>query len=241
MLIISDYKDYYDTAIGYGGIDKSIVYKRKEIEINHEFGIYTEKYNKYFKFLLDTYTNKDSSFRYFYRYDYHNLFNLEFILLLVCGNIYPVINLHVTFAYAIKKRDYYFYNFEEFKEFIDKKFRKRMKKVKYRNNKQFFKDTEIFFHKLDHINQLSLINYHMDVDSPIVYYNMDDNKIILNAKLSNYDFYKVIDAFQMYQKLEMFLSGVMISPEKEIVQLDDISLRDKKGFNDMSFKKEKEK
>jgi hypothetical protein len=43
MLIISKFKDYYDTAIGVGGIDKSLVYQRITTEIEVDI------FSKYFK------------------------------------------------------------------------------------------------------------------------------------------------------------------------------------------------
>ena len=46
-------------------------------------------------------------------------------------------------------------------------------------------------------------------------------------------------AVSCFQEIDMFLSGIMQSPEKKMVNLTDKDMRDKKGFNDMSFKKEK--
>ena len=57
MYIVSKFHDYYDTAIGYGGVDKSIVYNRKTkyIDIkadskylhnNHPYGFKGSKKNR---------------------------------------------------------------------------------------------------------------------------------------------------------------------------------------------------
>lgn len=235
MLILSKFKDYYDTAIGYGGIDKSIVYKRKEIEIKPK--LYTEDYNKYAKFILDTFIN-ETMFEYMYRSN-RNKFTTSYYMLLICGEVYPCIQIHIVNKPA--SHDRFFYDYDSVVEFIKRRFYKSIYKDKYdKNGKRFFSKIENFFN-INNFNKLKLIDYHRNVDSPVIVYDMHYKIIIINDQLKKYDFYKVIDAFQMYQKLEMFLSGVMGRNDKEIIEIDDKSLRDKKGFNDMSFKKEKEK
>lgn len=239
MLIISKHKDYYDTAIGYGGIDKTIVYKRKEIEIIDPER-YSNDYNKYLKFFRDNLSDVHS-FPFRYRIGFFN-FDIYFHMIIFCGEVYPFFELYYFDQKRQKAYFQYFYSFDKIKKYIKKRFYKDLKHSKWdKNGVNFFKNLKNFYDSSININKLRLFDYHRSVDSPVILYEMSKKKVVLNPVLSKYNFYKIYDPFQTYQKIEMFLSGVMGTGEKEIIEIDDKSLRDKKGFNDMSFKKEKEK
>lgn len=59
-----------------------------------------------------------------------------------------------------------------------------------------------------------------------------------NPILKHYQFQKNIDANTAYQEISMFFCGVLGNIEKEMVNISDKDMRDAKGFNNMSFKKE---
>lgn len=59
------------------------------------------------------------------------------------------------------------------------------------------------------------------------------NKAEVNCKLSDYDFGKVFDSFSAYQEIMVYLSNQAI-PIKEIPKLDDKTMRDIKGCEQLS-------
>jgi len=106
MLIISKFHDYYDSSIGYGGVDKSIIYKREQniIEYPRSKGDkYTKLYNNYFKFFED---NDIMTEKYCF---YNNVVKHDKIVLLICGKIYSCIKLYIN-SY---NDSIYLYNYDE--------------------------------------------------------------------------------------------------------------------------------
>lgn len=61
-----------------------------------------------------------------------------------------------------------------------------------------------------------------------------------NPQLSRFDFGRVLDPYQCYQNIYSFLCN-QARPIKPIPKLDDITMRDIKGFDKFSFRKEKTK
>jgi hypothetical protein len=59
----------------------------------------------------------------------------------------------------------------------------------------------------------------------------------INPILAMYDFQKVMPPYEANQELAMYVGGVLSNVEDNMVQIDDISMRQAKGFDDMSFKK----
>lgn len=76
-------------------------------------------------------------------------------------------------------------------------------------------------------------NYH----APIITWRSDNTKVI-NDNLSQFNFQTVKDSFTAFQDIYTYLGG-KASPEKEIPKLDDIIMRDIKGFDKFSFRKDK--
>lgn len=64
--------------------------------------------------------------------------------------------------------------------------------------------------------------------------------LIVNPQLSPYSFGKIKDAQTAYQSIEMFLSNIA-HPNKPILPISDRDMRDAKGFDKWSFRKEKTK
>lgn len=58
-----------------------------------------------------------------------------------------------------------------------------------------------------------------------------------NPQLSRFDFGRILDPYQCYQNIYSFLCN-RARPMKPIPKLDNITMRDSKGFDKFSFKKE---
>jgi len=64
--------------------------------------------------------------------------------------------------------------------------------------------------------------------------------LTLNPILQNFAFYRMYDTIQAFQKIEMFISSVLVSENQGDVPVgDDVTLAKSKGFNEWSFRKEK--
>lgn len=238
MLILSKFQDYYDSAIGYGGIDKSIIYKRKEKLIEYPKSKFIKIYNKYFKFFDNL--NIDLVDEPYAR----NNFNYSYsgVILIICGKIYSCVKLNLRNEYG--SNYVCFYNLDEMEEYIKNNLNKKDYKNfinQYKQPKYFRNNLKDFFDipKSINLSELQIIDYHRQVNSPIIQYGSHHirmSNIVLNPNLKQFQFYKIIDSFQMFQTLEMFISGVMGSGKKPIIEIDDISKRDKHGFDYKSFK-----
>lgn len=64
-----------------------------------------------------------------------------------------------------------------------------------------------------------------------------DAKLEINGSLGQYQFYRVFDAYQAYQELDMFVAGVLSREGNSMVTIDDDSLRREKGFDCHSFRR----
>ena len=60
--------------------------------------------------------------------------------------------------------------------------------------------------------------------------------VFVNYLLKEYHFQKVFDPVSAFQEIDMYLSGVLAIQQPEMVEISDIDQRDKKGFNNWSFK-----
>jgi len=59
----------------------------------------------------------------------------------------------------------------------------------------------------------------------------------INGSLANYQFYRVFGAYEAYQELSMFMAGVLSGEDGPMAGIDDDSLRREKGFDCHSFRK----
>ena len=75
------------------------------------------------------------------------------------------------------------------------------------------------------------------IDKKVPLFALTNEKIILNANLKDYRFAKIKDPFTAFQDIMMYISGVLGVGEPEMVEISNNDMRDKKGFDDWSFKK----
>ena len=97
---------------------------------------------------------------------------------------------------------------------------------------------------------------------PTLYNTMADNKIVImrceltdhidlihntsrfwyinGVGLDSIEFYKVMDAYTLYQEIDMWVSGVMVSAGRPMVKISDKDRIHKHGFDGWSFRKHKD-
>jgi hypothetical protein len=66
------------------------------------------------------------------------------------------------------------------------------------------------------------------------------NTLILNPRLKDYSFQKVVPPAPAYQNLRVWVSNQAM-PEKPLPKIDDLTLSEAKGFNRYSFRCDKQK
>lgn len=262
MRIISKNQDYYDSAIGYG-IDKEVVYLRKpeEFYLNKRVSLfnreplslsnYSEEWKEKYGFIVLP------------EIDFHTINSLRDNAtegyLMFCGEIYPYI------IYEHREREngamhydnistHIFYNKTDFENFLVQMsdddlqdsiryYSRSMKPDSYRTRS--IKEVNKFFESFKFINKDKTIDFHMDLKTPIIKFEnhcgkyRNSSTITVNPVLKDIQFYKVKDAFQTFQEISMFVSGVLPRQGKEMIELDDKIKRDKHGFDEKSFKHRK--
>jgi hypothetical protein len=67
-------------------------------------------------------------------------------------------------------------------------------------------------------------------------WKMKNYDIELNPCLKEVQFYKAVDPFTMFQEIQMYISGVIGVDRMIPVTISDVSMRNKKGFDNLSFK-----
>ena len=233
MLIIAkkSEKDYYDGIAGTTGIDKTIVYDRQIIEFEkNDIPIIFEIKRRFWS--LKYYKNS------FYNIGYHKLKKeyykivydeYAYFIIGFCGKLYigwKLYNIINDNEHNITTK--FTYDIEYIKTILEQKswngnLNDRINDIQAYDALQMFRDlnTPIFI-------------YDSDYNRTYLYKNSDNNhysKFIINPLLKNYGFYKVFNAVQGFQEIQMFLSGVLGNKEKEIINVADKYKIEQHGFD----------
>lgn len=247
MIINSNFHDYYDVVMKHMS-DKDIVYNR----INKG----SERcYSKKEPIMYGTYVSFPEKIK-FPILDRHTIYHPNFFHFLIgfCGNIYPLVLVKKT----ILGPDVYVYDINTLEEAINikensPKFIKDFYKsprfiynLKY-TDYQFYRD--VFFNPktFDPLTKYFQIyntpifvleSFQRDTQHYQIIRNKIKCKISLHRRLDDFIFYTVKDTFSAYQEISMYISGVLGNIESSQENIPDDIMRDMKGFNDWSFKRE---
>jgi len=229
MYIISKNKDYYDGVAGSMGIDKTIIYERHPIETNKQNEM--PKIFKQSNFWQHRYNNpfinigySDIDLKKSKKYKKAHSFIIGF-----CGKLYIGWKFHYTvkrqgFALDEEKTDI-IHGYENAKKYLREKY--------WRYNL----DDDVKY-----VETYDPINIFREIKAPVFVYDTDTNdkhnNFIINPLLKDYEFYRVIDSFQAFQEIQMFMGGVLGSGEKDIVEVEDKYKITQHGFDKWSFRKE---
>ena len=219
MRIISKFKDYYDNAICYSYCDHSNIYVRNEQEyIDNTLNITALKYYPFFN---------------------HSI--LTFNILGFCGKFYLIIDYNGV--YYININDL----IDNFKPTNISLYKKYLESVTYENpgyKKVQVKDKlvrlpEKILNQFLEVNSNTLLqNLFIKYGIPYFLIKLTDIYGVKNPKLiTNFNslktlkFYKVFNANQTYQELEMFFNSVLVRSESPAQILDSKVLITAKGFD----------
>lgn len=237
MRIISKFKDYYDFASAYG-FDPDRTYARKTQEVTPE---------KEFKHFGSRY------------------YDGRYQAIGFCGDIYPFVNLFcinlLTCRYNTELRkeivihgeDCVYYclsnskdvipleqSQEELLKFIRKnkectKEKKKGKYARYSNYKNYWRPSSSY----DDIKNSSILKEIFLKYKVPIFYIYDNKNIVLNPPLNKLLFQNVMEPHKAFQEIEMFMSNKLYNIEVDKIDRTDLQIRDQKGFNKKSFRKEK--
>jgi len=243
MRIISKRKDYYDSALSFGH-DENVVFVREE----SSFWVPRGEDHSH-KFMVPT-MRADVSIRRWGRSPITNRTGWEFsfypFTVAFCGKTYPGIEIQY------QKADYFgdpeakcFYDFESYTEqlhrfgleYTEGRRRSYAWDRDPKSSPRCEDEVKEYFNKSgeDHVT------FFAELRQPIVLCRYDSRdtrlSVDINPVLADYDFYKVFDAYTAFQELDMFIGGIMSRDSNPMEEISDEKMRDKKGFDDMSFKK----
>lgn len=222
MIIISSFKDYYDSIAGYG-ISTDLRYIRETKIVKEELKCKKVKPSDYY---------------------YYNSY-IDDIIIGFCGKIYYCYKFYnngmLIYTYSLNDIiNQYIANLDFKNTSLTNSTRKRDKILanEIRKWKKRFLENEKEKNNYEYV----FLKYR----TPIFVYKHDNPKLIsysqliINDRLNKYEFFKIFEPYAAYQEIFMFLAK-MASPEKPIPKIDDKTLASAKGFDKFSFRKEKQK
>jgi hypothetical protein len=240
MRIISNFHDFYDSAMAYGQ-DQSIIYQRKTIEYDkidtNTPKVIKELHGKIFPRDYDSWREVLS-----YRLPSmlrgkSKSFYIESGCVVFCGKVHTYLRVNQsTFGDTIPIPEQFFYGFdslmkfcEDHKLYLDKEDPWDKKSVKDLLKGFFDKNVSI--------------DYNWLIENKVICADVCNSKlkaVTINPNLGELQFFKVMDAYTAFQNLDMWICGTLSYPQNAMVMLDDKSLIAKHGFDKWSFRKQPE-
>lgn len=245
MRIIAKNKDYYDSALSFGH-DPNVVFVREE----SSFWMLRDSTDDEHRFMLPV-MRAESTFRRWMQSAATNRSGWEFsfypFTVAFCGRTYPGIEIqYQKSGYFGDPETKCFYDYESYTEQLHRfgleYTEERRRSYSWDKNPKTSPRCEDEVKEYFAAAGSDHISFFAERRQPIVvcHYVRHETKMAvdINPVLADYDFYKVFDAYTAFQELDMFISGVMARDGNPMEEISDEDMRDKKGFDNMSFKKE---
>jgi len=222
MLIISKFHDYYDSAL-HAGIDKTVVFRRKTEEIEAKEWMQREKYFQELQ-LRAWYGNTM-----YYKDTFYTKKNVKYELKLFivgfCGKVYKGVIIDDTYHYNITS------------------LRRKMIKLGIIFELNDISKFEFYAYDCPEMIKEKIVSF---INVGDKYYSLYQSRLgkafvstgiaVINPVLKDYQFYRCMPTYSAFQEIYMYISGVIGTGEKEMIQINDKDMRDKKGFDKYSFK-----
>jgi hypothetical protein len=218
MRIISKFRDYYDCIQSYGQDDLTYIREKREVEI--PFG------------------TDFSSYNYSFSYDYY----MSSEIIGFCGKLYPLINIE---RYGDIKRCYTVEDIDKVAESVLNQQEKynyyNLPHPKYRVSGNRVTPRATFVYIFDKFKEAKWPHTQLfdQYNVPIFSAQRKDYRtsiVTLNDCLRPFEFVKVLDPYQAFQELSMYLANIA-RPMKPIPKIDDKTLAEAKGYDKFSFRK----
>ena len=239
MLILSKYRDYYDSAHN-GWIDKTVVYNRTQVRAKCPEDMFSSM--SYGMSAIRGGVN-----------DYTD----NFYVIGFCGKLYPAFRIKwrhrggtidQSFTEIYYDIDEYMSRKQEIKKYLGywRDYRpwrgKRVPCTEWGDEK-----IRTMFDTYDHKDDPALFRAHntpifvatREFDRESMEEDYKPYSLLVNAKLEYYEFYRVKGSVEAFQDIQSYISGVLGTPEKEPVPLSDKLKVAVHGFDPKwSFRKE---
>jgi len=216
MRIISGDHDYYDKVQVYGH-DPTSVWKRQ----THEVEILSET--------LDFELSKN-----YKRTSVTHHHNAWPFVIGFCGKLYPCMQITEDELTWPPKSTYH-YKADEVVAWLEDKEGERRDKWEKKNLKRDIQDIRWWYDAYRGVSSDLFVRLQAPIWIKPLRRKWGD-LIFVNYLLKEYNFQKVFDPVSAFQEIDMYLSGVLTLQQPEMVEIADIDQRDKKGFDDWSFK-----
>jgi hypothetical protein len=236
MKIISKRRDYYDSALAHGQ-DQTVVFVRNDEVIDKDKN--AKSINDLFELKIGISPKTKNG----------TTIDFKFILVVFCGKTYRGVKCHR------KTEVQYMFPEEETKVFFDYE-----DLIYYLACWQMRINEDTFFYWkrktgidgvkgfLDKQGSTELMNFCLEnkysiltIEQQQVGYAHWDTVVTANGNLNDYQFYKVFDAFQTYQELDMYVSGTLPQSQAMPINISDKDRIQQHGFDKFSFRKQKQK
>jgi hypothetical protein len=236
MRIISQFHDYYDGVQKYGQ-DQSVIYQRKTVAyetskkdtpaIVKELAKKVFPDDHYYLGLSRIVSSVSSKTHWFY-------FSRKFIVF--CGEVVSFLEVKKEKKGLVETDTFYFYSFESLIEYLNDNGVDISTKSSRWDKKTIAEKLSDFFDKVVELDtDWCIVN-------KVICALVERDKVTINPKLEDYQFYKVMDPHTCYQNLDMWISGTLAYPQNEMVELDDKYRIIAHGFDHKyAFRKEPEK
>ena len=226
MRVISKFRDYYDTVQMFGH-DEHVIYTRHIEEVKAPLALVE---------LIDKMPY------------YHNGgFRASPLIVGFCGTLYPAMHIYAGFPEFNRTTDVYAYSLPSLLKILRKlpdkghRYKNFVREI-YKNHwfygRTKFNLSEMTRSKvLEPIEKLELFfKYKTPIFSVEKTGIRSYSKVKLNPCLKDLDFQRVIDPYQAFQEIDMFLSGVLGIGNPSISTIEDKYMKEQKGFGKYSFK-----
>lgn len=233
MLIVSKFKDYYDSVAFSKGVDKTIVYGRKNDSVaERQFYQYYGKKEIYFPSYENRPWNRLQGRK---RRGDGPIKSFDAHIIGFCGRLYPMLAIEhwgpngetvVSHSYDIddievlhKKHCSTFYPFYLYKNLLTDR-----------------RVLDLFVKHKTPIFRLAGAEVNL-WGRP----QKEGRNLELNPELKQFGFFRIVDAYTAFQEVEMYISGVLGVDSQKPVEVSDRSKIEGHGFDyRTSFRKDKE-
>lgn len=242
MLIVSKFIDYYDKVGAQYGIDKSIVYQRKEIsnppewrkrddpniDVINKNDILTiqEQFKTIFRYGSFSPNCGEMEFPRTTEWEEHHVWWIVYF----CGQPHIVLELQIRGHYEgptyIGSKSTWLHDPDITKILQEKAKEPEKKKGKYgrRGDNEWLETLSI----IERIKGLDFSKFLFEKKIPVFAYRITEPRwtdgtgnLVLNPKLADFEFWRVKDPFTTFQEIQQYISGVIGIGGNEPVVTDD--------------------
>ena len=234
MRIIGKQHDYYDSALAHGHDDRVVfVRKREELPGGSNKPKFITGLNM--RLSKNQKVNKEASF---------NSFTIGF-----CGKLYPGVMVRISSAAGLARTitEQYVYTKDDLIALLASH---ELERGKVQDD-WFAEDkgeaaVDAYFARM---GSAAPMDFMIEHKAAILTYDFrpvfgtpnGEPPVVINGTLKEFEFYRVMNAYQAFQELDMFVSGVLTQNENMTVEIADKDRIPQHGFDKYSFRKPPQK